>query len=184
MQKKIVTVTGVIAAAWATIGLLLLLGLATWRLSLHAIEALQMSLSWKHWLIFITFLLFMAYSEGYKGFQKSFSPRFAARAKYLLYSNTLPQLLLAPLFCMGYFHASKRRMVVTYVLTIVIIIFILSFRLVPQPWRGLLDAGVVVGLTWGMVTSIIFCTKAFTDNQFNWDAEVLYTPQITNINSD
>ena len=107
------------------------------------------------------------------GFQKSFSPRFAARTKYLLRNTTILQLLLAPLFCMSYFHAPKRRIMATYILTVAIIIFILSFRLLPQPWRGILDAGVVVGLIWGMIASMLLCIKAFSDDQFSWDAEVL-----------
>ena len=175
MNDKPITISGVIATAWGISGLLLLLGFAIWRLGCNSIEALQMPLNWKHWLVFIVFLVFMAYSEGYKGFQKSFSPRFAARAKYLLRNTTPAQLFLAPLFCMSYFHAPKRRVIATCVLTLVIVIFILAFRFVPQPWRGLLDAGVVVGLIWGMIASILFCVKAFTDSHYSWNAEVLKT---------
>ena len=176
MNNNSISLAGIIAAAWGIIGLLLPLGFAVWRLGLNSIEALQMPLNWLHWLVFIGFLIFMLYSEGYKGFQKSFSPRFAARTKHLLYNASFLQLLLAPLFCMSYFNAPKRRVIATCSLTAMIIIFILSFRLVPQPWRGLLDAGVVAGLIWGMVASILFCIKALTDAQFNWDAEVLNTP--------
>jgi len=81
----------------------------------------------------------------------------------------------APLFCMSYFHAPKRRVIATCILTVAIFIFILSFRLLPQPWRGLLDAGVVVGLIWGIIASMVLCIKAFTDDQFSWDAEVVET---------
>ncbi len=173
MSKKPATVTGTIAAIWGILGFLLLLGYAVWRLTERSIEALQMPLNWTHWLVFITFLLFMAYSEGYKGFQKKFSPRFAARAKYLTQHTTFLRLLLAPLFCMSYFHAPKKRVTVTYILTVAIIVFILLFHLLPQPWRGLLDGGVVIGLIWGMMASILFCIKAFTSEQFSYDAEVL-----------
>jgi len=175
MNEKPITVTGIIAATWGIIGLLILLSFAVWRLTPNAIEALQMPLNWKHWLVFITSLFFMAYSEGYKGFQKSFSPRFAARAKHLSRNTTPLHLLLAPLFCMSYFHAPKRRVIATCILTVAIVIFILSFRLLPQPWRGLLDAGVVVGLIWGIIASMVLCIKAFTDDQFSWDAEVVET---------
>ncbi len=173
MKEKPITVNGIIAASWGMAGLFILLGFAVWRLTSNAIEALQMPLNWIQWLVFIIFFIFMAYSEGYKGFQKSFSPRFAARTKYLLRNTTLLQLLLAPLFCMSYFHAPKRRIMATCILTVAIIIFILSFRLLPQPWRGILDAGVVVGLIWGMIASLLLCIKAFSDDQFSWDAEVL-----------
>ena len=34
------------------------------------------------------------------------------------------------------------------------IVLIVSVRQLPQPWRGMVDAGVVVGLTWGVVSII------------------------------
>ncbi len=176
MDERPITITGAIAAAWSLAGLLLLLGYAIWRLSLYTFESLQMSLNWMHWIVFTGFMLFMAHSEGYKGFQKSFSPRFAARAKYLLQNSTFMQCFLAPLFCMGYFHAPKRRVITSIVLTIAIFVFILLFRYVPQPWKGLMDAGVVVGLIWGMISTILFCIKAFTNSQYNWDAEIKCPP--------
>ena len=172
MHKKPITVAGMMAASWGVIGFSLLLGFSTWRLSLNLFEALQMPLSWTHWLVFIIFLAFMVYSEGYKGFQKSFSPRFAARFKHLLYNTTPVRLLLAPLFCMSYFHASKRRIIATFALTIAIITFLLLFGLIPQPWRGLLDAGVVAGLIWGMVTTTLCCIRVFTDDTLHYDAEM------------
>ena len=175
MNDKPITFVGIIAAIWGVGGLMLLLGFAIWRLTPYAIEALQMPLNWKHWLLLIANVLFMAYSEGYKGFQKSFSPRFAARAKYLLSNTTLLRTVFSPLFCMSYFDAPKRRIIATCVITAAIILLILSFRLIPQPWKGLLDAGVVIGLIWGTISTAFFCIKAFTDTQFMWDADVIET---------
>ena len=166
------SIKGVLAVSWAIIGLLSLLSFACWRLSAYTIESFSMPLSWVHWLVFVVWTIFMAHGEGYKGFQKKFSPRFAVRCKYLLHNTTFLQLLLAPLFCMAYFHAPKNRVIATYALTIMIIIFIFSFRLIPQPWKGLLDFGVVLGLFWGIVSTLIYCFKAFTDNNFEWDAEI------------
>jgi len=173
MDNKHTTATGVVAVIWAIIGLLILLGFACWRLSAYTIESFSMPLNWMHWVVFIGFTIFMAHGEGYKGFQKKFSPRFAARAKYLLHNTTLLQLIFAPFFCMAYFHAPKRRVIATCALTAMIIVFIFTFRLIPQPWKGLLDFGVVFGLAWGMVSTIIYCIKAFTDDSFTWDNEVL-----------
>lgn len=164
---------GIIAVTWAIVGLLALLGFACWRLSAYTIESFTMPLNWMHWVVFVGWTIFMAHGEGYKGFQKKFSPRFAARCKYLSHSASSLQLLLAPLFCMAYFHAPKKRMMATWALTLMIIVFIFAFRLIPQPWKGLLDFGVVFGLAWGIVSTLYFCIKAFTDKSFNWDNEVL-----------
>lgn len=167
-----ISLKGIFAVAWAIVGLLLLLSFACWRLSAYTMESFSMPLNWMHWVVFIGFTLFMAHGEGYKGFQKKFSPRFAARCEYLLHNTTILQLVLAPLFCMAYFHAPKKRMIATYALTIMIIVFIFSFRLIPQPWKGLLDFGVVFGLAWGILSTLYFCFKAFTDDTFSCNNEV------------
>jgi len=172
MANQASTLKGIIAVTWAIIGLLALLGFACWRLSAYTIESFSMPLNWLHWLVFIVWTLFMAHGEGYKGFQLKFSPRFAARCKYLLSNASWLQTVSAPLFCMAYFHAPKKRMVATFALTVMIIVFIFTFRLIPQPWKGLLDFGVVFGLAWGMTSTLYFCFKAFTDENFNWDNEV------------
>ncbi len=171
-KSKRPTLSGIIAALWGITGLLLLLGFAVWRLGGNTLDAFQMPLNPVHWLVFVVFLVFMAYSEGYKGFQIKFSPRFAARVRFLSRGATPVLLVLAPLFCMGYFGATKNRVIATFALTAMIVVFILSFQFMPQPWRGLLDAGVVVGLLWGMVSTVLFCLKAFTDDVFHWDAEL------------
>ena len=169
------TYKGIIAVVWAIAGLMLLLGFASWRLSAYTIESFSMPLNWIHWIVFVGWTIFMAHGEGYKGFQLKFSPRFAARCKYLLHNTTWMQLILAPIFCMAYFHAPKKRMITTFALTIMIIAFIFAFRLIPQPWKGLLDFGVVFGLLWGAVSTSYYCFKALTDENFNWDNEVLIT---------
>jgi len=171
-NPKSYTVTGIIAALWGVTGLLTLLGFAVWRLGNNMLEAFKMPLDGAHWLVFVVFLIFMSYSEGYKGFQVKFSPRFAARMLYLSQSATPVLLVFAPLFCMGYFGATKKRVIATFALTAMIVVFILSFQLVPQPWRGLLDAGVVIGLFWGMVSTVLLCLKAFTEDRFHYDAEL------------
>jgi hypothetical protein len=114
----------------------------------------------------------MAYAEGYRGFQKAFSPRVAARALYLKKNPCLLHVLLAPFFCMGFFHASRRRKITSFSVTSGIIVLILLVRLLPQPWRGIIDAGVVVGLAWGLISLIIFSYQAFTQKEFKYSPEV------------
>ncbi len=173
MEFEHITIKRIFAVIWAIFGLVVLLVFASWRLSLYTIESFTMPLNWLHWLVFIGWAIFMAHGEGYKGFQLKFSPRFAARCKYLLSNATWLQTLLAPLFCMAYFHAPKKRVFATFALTVMIIAFIFAFRLIPQPWKGLLDFGVVLGLVWGLVSTIYYLIKAFTDENFNCDDEVL-----------
>ena len=135
------------------------------------LEAFHFGLEWYHWLVGVVNVIFMAYCEGYKGFQQAFSPRVAARARYLEERPHWLRTLLAPLFVMGFFHATKRRLIVTYSLTIGIVILILLFRQLPQPWHGVLDAGVVIGLAWGSIATLACWLKVAGGGPVPWSAE-------------
>jgi hypothetical protein len=57
---------------------------------------------------------------------------------------------------MGYIHATRKRKVISIGLTLMIICFILVAPMLPQPWRGIIDAGVVAGLSIGIISIIYF----------------------------
>ena len=153
---------------WGVAGFIALIIYAIVRLGLVSLEALQLQLTALQWSLLIFNMLFMAYSEGYKGFQRGYAPRLAARAKYLLRNGSKQQLLLAPLFCMSFFDAPRKRMVTSYALLVMIICLVSLFRLLPQPWRGILDAGVVIGLSWGLLSTLYFLyLEFFTDKPYS-----------------
>lgn len=169
--------TNMIGALWGLTGVMLLLASAVYRLTPLALDAAGYELRWYHWTFFAFVLLFMAYLEGYRAFQQGFSPRVAARARYLrTHRNTL-HAVLAPLFCMGYFHAPKKRRVTSLSVTAGIIVLVLIVRFLPQPWRGIVDAGVVVGLAWGLISLVIFGFQAFTRERFDYPPEVPEDPE-------
>lgn len=155
-----------IGTLWGLIGVSALLGSAIYRLAPRAKEALDMGLSTPQWIALIGFALFMMIAEGYRGFQKKFSPRTAARVRYLRDHPSLLRSLLAPFFCMGYFHATKKTQITAIVLTLGIIMLIILVSFCPQPWRGIIDFGVVLGLSWGLISFLIFTAKALTQKSF------------------
>ena len=53
-----------------------------------------------------------------------------------------------------------------------IVLFILVLPYLAQPWRGIVDAGVVVGLLWGLITIVAFAFQAFTSDDFSYSPEV------------
>lgn len=163
---------GAFGAIWGVAGVVLLLASAVYRLSSAALGALSSSWHVQHWLFFLFVIAFMAYAEGYRAFQQRFSPRVAARAKYLLNHPSIFRVVLAPIFCMGFFHATRRRKITSISVTGGIIILVLLVRAVPQPWRGIVDLGVVIGLTWGIVSIIIFSVKAFSSDTFAYSPDV------------
>ncbi len=145
---------------WGLGGVVLFLGSAVFRLWGHAAEALAMDLALAHWAFLVPWVLFMAYSEGHKGFHKSFSPRVVARTWALADDPHPLRLLLAPAFCMGFFHGTRKRILTSWILTGVIVVLVLGVRLLDQPWRGLVDLGVVVGLTWGTISILVLAVQA------------------------
>ena len=163
---------GNIAAFWGLLGVILLLGAAVYRLSFWAIDAFNYPFSLLQWVIFVGYAIFMAISEGYKGFQKGFSPRVAARALYLSKNPSPKRFIFAPLFCMGFFGATRKRKITTWILTLTIIGLIIIIKLLPQPWRGIIDFGVVLGLTWGLISLILYAIRAFVDPTFSHCPEV------------
>lgn len=139
----------------------MLLTSAVLRLANLSIEAFGYAWDWRHWTVFVINLAFMAHSEGYNAFQKSFAPRVVARAQALAQNPSPLRLLLAPLFCMGYFHTTRRRLISVYALTTAIVTFVAIFQHINQPWRGILDCGVVVGLAWGIISIAVFAVKTW-----------------------
>lgn len=165
-------VVGTIGALWGALGLSALLGSAIWRLYPQALELGNLELGTLHWVALLASVAGLAYSEGYRGFQQAFSPRAAARTLYLRDQPDVLRTLFAPLFCMGFIHATRKRMIASYILTAVIIGLIVSVRALSQPWRGIVDAGVVVGLGWGLISYWLFLAQAFGATAFSRDPEV------------
>jgi hypothetical protein len=163
---------GAAGAVWGIAGVSLLIGDAVYRLSLVAIDAFTYPLDWRHWVFLVVFLVFMTVSEGYLGFQRAFSPRVAARARYLARHPRVVHALFAPLFCMGFFHATRRRQISSILLTMGIVVMVVLVRQLAQPWRGIVDLGVAAGLVWGLVALGIFSYLAFTTEAFGQPTDV------------
>lgn len=152
MNDRRDNVAGIIAAAWAIVGWSAVLLIAISRLGAITVQGFAVEWSAWHWVVFVGNALFMAYAEGYRGFELKFSPRAAARVLWLLRHADWRLAALAPLFLIGYFAAERRIVRLTWAGTAVIIGLVVVFHRLPQPWRGILDAGVVIGLSWGLVS--------------------------------
>ena len=77
-------------------------------------------LSVGHWVAYGLWCVFMGYTEGYKAFQRKFCPMVVARAATL---DVPPgerrrgwwlHALFAPMYSMGLFHASRKRLIVSW----------------------------------------------------------------------
>jgi hypothetical protein len=146
---------------WGLAGVLALFARAIVRLAPYAWEPIaDGSLSVLHIALYVVWVAFNAYSEGYRAFQKSFCPRVVGRAYHLAQSPRLLQALLAPFYCLSLFHANRRGLTVAWIMLAVIALLIALLRITPQPWRGIIDGGVVVALAWGMLALIVMGARA------------------------
>ncbi len=154
-----------LGVTWGLGGVLALLVFAIYRLAPLAFELADLRLNLLHWSALIFSVAYMSYAEGYQGFHLGFAPRVVVRAQYLWRNPGPGFVLLAPLFCMGFVHATRRRKIATFGLTVMIVCFIAIARQLPQPWRGILDAGVVAGLTIGICSILYFMAVAWRSPQ-------------------
>lgn len=144
------------AGTWGILGVLILLAKAIYQLTPKVLELEECPLSASHWLVLVGWVAINAYSEGYRGFHKNFAPRVVVRAQHLAAHPRPLYVLLAPLYCMGLIHATRKRLIVSWTLTAAIVVLVTLVRHVSQPWRGIIDAGVVVGLALGSVSILYY----------------------------
>lgn len=149
------------ATWWGVLGFLAILAQAIVRLFPLAMEPISQGiLSPWQWGLLIVSIVFNGYFEGYRGFHQQAAPRVVARGLALTDSRSRLHHLLAPFFCMSLFHATRKRLIVSWCLYVGIVLLIVIVRMLPQPWRGIVDAGVVVGLTMGAFSVLWFLVRA------------------------
>jgi hypothetical protein len=102
----------------------------------------------------------MAYAEGYKAFQLKFSPMVVQRAFSICDSPNIFNCVLAGPYSMGLFGASRKRMIVSWCITAGVFSLVKVVKMLPYPYRSIVDAGVVTGLSWGTLSIVVLCVKA------------------------
>jgi uncharacterized membrane protein YedE/YeeE len=163
---------GLVAACWAIAGWSAVLALAIGRLSATAVDGLAAGLTAPQVAVLVANTALLAWAEGHRGFQQRFSPRAAARVLWLRRHATPVTALLAPAFCIGFFGTTPRVLRMTWVGTALIVLAVVLVQRLAQPWRGVVDAGVVVGLGWGLVSFLVLCRSALRDGRYPADPAV------------
>jgi hypothetical protein len=142
-------------ALWGVGGVLLLFGQALVRLTPIAWEALTSgTLTSTQWALYVGWVVVSAYTEGYRAFQKGFAPRVVKRAFELAAAPRSLFVVLAPAYCMTLFAAPRTRMLISWTVNLCVVAAVVYVRKLSQPWRGIIDGGVVVGLSWGVVCMV------------------------------
>jgi hypothetical protein len=161
-----------LAGIWGLAGVLAILAQAILKLVPFALELRDLDLAGAELAILGLWIAIAVYAEGVRGFHRQFSPRVVARAMHLSRGASTVDLVLAPLFCMGLIHATRRRLIVSWVLTLAIAAVVMFVRRLSQPWRGIVDAGVVIGLSIGVVSIIYYSVRAVRGHAMPVPADV------------
>lgn len=148
-----------LVSAWGALGVAAMLLNAVKRCLPVALEPFKASMSPALWLAYVAVALGMGYAEGYKAFHKKFSPLVVAR------SMTLPDQprlhgVFAPAYAMALFHATPKRVATSWGFLVGIFGIVKLVKMLPYPWRSIVDGGVVVGLTIGTVSLFYHYARA------------------------
>lgn len=154
---------GLLAATWGVAGVVLLLGQAIYRLTPMALQPIvERQLGMAEAGVYAAWVVFSLYFEGYRAFQQRFSPRVVARALALMREPVPLRIVLAPAFCMALFHATRRGLALAWGTLVMVLCFIMILRHVPQPWRGIVDGGVVLALLWGQLAIVVYFVRGLS----------------------
>ena len=149
------------------------------RVGVTVSDGLAMSISPMLWFGTALWVGFMLYAEGYKGFQKQFCPRVLVRSMAIAQDPHPLRVAFAPAMAMGLFHATKKRKIVSWCLVIGITALVLTVRMVPQPYRALIDLGVIAGLGYGTLTLVVMFVRAMLGTVPDTDPELPTSEELT-----
>jgi hypothetical protein len=62
---------------------------------------------------------------------------------------------------MGLMHATKKRQITSWSVTLGVASVVAVVKKLPYPWRNIIDAGVVAGLTWGSISIALLYVKTW-----------------------
>lgn len=149
-------------AGWGVIQVLSILGNAIKRLAPLAIQPIiQKDLLPTQIVVMVLWCSYMIYTEGYQTFQLKYSPLVVKRAFGLSNNLSIMNCLFAGPYCMGLFGATKKRMIISWSVTLGVFGLIKIVKKLPYPWRSIVDAGAVLGLTYGVLAILFQTVRAF-----------------------
>ncbi|GKY91823.1 hypothetical protein MPSEU_000153900 [Mayamaea pseudoterrestris] len=161
----------VFSSLWGTFGVVYILAKAIRRVLPIALEPFQagvVPLTQVQLGIYIATCLWFAYVEGYKGFQTKFAPLVVKRSFTLVPGRNGTKwyhFIFAPTYTMGMLHATRKRKIVSFSVTLGVAAIVAGVKRLPYPWRNIIDAGVVAGLSWGSLSIIIIYVKSWVTGQ-------------------
>jgi hypothetical protein len=79
--------------------------------------------------------------------------------------GTVLNYLLGPLYSMGLIHATRKRLITSWAVSLGVATLVAMVKRLPAVWRFILDAGVVVGLSYGSLSILYLFFQAWRTGQ-------------------
>lgn len=141
---------------WAFVAVSAVFVEAIVRLGARAVQTVAAGLDAAGWAALAASVGLLAYFEGYRGLQRRFAPTLVARALAAGALRPGPRsVLVAPLFALSLAGTTGRARARAWGAVALIVVAIALVRCLPDPWRGVVDAGVAAALTWGLSAMLV-----------------------------
>jgi hypothetical protein len=62
---------------------------------------------------------------------------------------------------MGLIHATRKRKIVSWSVSIGVAVIVAAVKRLPYPYRNIIDAGVVTGLSWGSISIAMLYARSW-----------------------
>lgn len=141
----------VVAPAWAVIGVSILFATASYRLGERGVSVIRGGLGGWEWMALAGLTLVFVYGEGFLALDRKWVPGLMRRARELKDERSFLLRLFAPLYGLSLIGAPPARLLLSWLGTLAIVGAVLIIRLLPDPWRGIVDFAVAAALAWGLV---------------------------------
>jgi hypothetical protein len=145
------------AGAWALVAIGVTFVEAIYRLASRALLTLERGLSTAETCALVVSVALFAYGEGYRALHRRFIPQLIVRASRLHPpdSGCLRVWLLGPLIVLSLIQAERSVQLRAWASIGLIVLAVLIVRALPEPWRGIVDAGVAVALAIGLGSLLV-----------------------------
>jgi hypothetical protein len=128
------------------------LGEASLRLGARALATLHSGLNLQEYALFFLSVAAFGYGEGYRALHGRFVPHVIERAILLARSDKrgVRGYAIAALYVLCLVHAERRALVKAWISVALIVCAVVIVKALPEPYRGIIDAGVAVALAIGL----------------------------------
>ncbi len=151
----------VLAAAWAVVGVAVMLLEAIVRLGARGLDTLRAEpLGAWEWATFALVSGSLVYFEGYRALHRRYMPKVAERVMALARGAGPSVVVPAPLHALALWGVERSALVRAWAGVALIVVAVLVVRALPAPWRGIVDAGVALALSVGLASFVVRVARA------------------------